>query len=121
MNERSSKVSETIDQAVHSLFLTLSSSYGPKGMDKMLIQGKNTVITNDGATIMGFYKTHPIHKILSNVSITQDTNCGDGTTSVVLLIGCLMEQVKKMKDAQIHPSKIVNALGNCKEIGNEVH
>jgi T-complex protein 1 subunit delta len=110
MNERSSKVSESIEQAVHSLFLTLSTSYGPKGMDKMLIKGKDTVVTNDGATIMSFYKSHPIHKILSNVSATQDANCGDGTTSVILLIGCLVEQIKKMKDAKIHPSKIVDAL-----------
>lgn len=116
MNERASKVSETIDQAVHSLFMTLSSSYGPKGMDKMLIQGRNTVVTNDGATIMSFYKTHPIHKILSNVSATQDANCGDGTTSVILLIGCLMEQVTKMKNAQIHPSKIVSALEIIKKL-----
>lgn len=116
MNERSTKVTETIHQAVHSLFTMLTTSYGPKGMDKMLIHGKNTVVTNDGATIMSFYKTHPIHKILSNVSAAQDVNCGDGTTSVVLLIGFLMEQVKKMKDARIHSSKIVESLEIVKKI-----
>lgn len=116
MNERAAKVSETIDQAARSLLLTLSTSYGPRGMDKMLIKGKNTVVTNDGATIMSFYKSHPIHKILSNVSSTQDANCGDGTTSVVLLIGYLMEQVKKLKDAGIHSSKIADALEIVKKM-----
>lgn len=115
-SERASKVSDTIDQAVHSLFLTLSSSYGPKGMDKMLMKGKNTTITNDGATIMSFYKTHPIHRILSNVSSTQDSNCGDGTTSVVLLIGCIMDKIKRLRGSGIHPSKIVDALETAKKM-----
>lgn len=115
-NERSSKVSETIDQAVQGLFQTLYTSYGPKGMDKMLIQGKETIITNDGATIMSFYKNHPIHRILSSVSATQDANCGDGTTSVILLIGCLMERVKKLRDAELHRSKIVEGLEIAKKL-----
>lgn len=117
MNERSAKVTETINQAVNSILQTLSTSYGPRGMDKMLIKGKDTVVTNDGATIMGFYKTHPIHKILSSVSATQDVNCGDGTTSVLLLVGYLMEQVKRLVDAKIHPSKIVDALEIIKKLG----
>lgn len=117
--ERASKVSETIEQAVSALFSTLSSSYGPRGLDKMLIQDKSTIITNDGATIMGFYKTHPVHKILSSVSATQDVNCGDGTTSVVLLVGCLMEQLKKLKDRGIHPSRIVDALEVAKKLSQE--
>lgn len=115
-NERSNKVSETIEQSVFGLLSILSSSYGPRGLDKMLVQDKNTVITNDGATIMNFYKTHPIHKIISSVSSTQDVNCGDGTTSVVLLIGFIMEQLKKLKERDIHPSKIVSALEIIKNL-----
>lgn len=118
-SERSIKVSESIEQAVQALCMTLSSSYGPKGMDKMLMKDNNTIITNDGATIMGFYKTHPIHRILSSVSKTQDSNCGDGTTSVVLLIGCLMESLKKLKSVGIHPSKVVEALEISKKLAIE--
>jgi len=116
LNERANKVAEVIEQAVSSLASTLSTSYGPKGLDKMLIQDKNTIITNDGATIMGFYKTHPIHKILSSVSSTQDVNCGDGTTSVILLIGFIMEKLKKLKEKEIDPSKIVQALEISKKM-----
>lgn len=118
-SERSIKVSETIEQAVQALCMTLSSSYGPKGMDKMLMQDNNTIVTNDGATIMGFYKTHPIHRILSSVSKTQDSNCGDGTTSVVLLIGCLLESLKRLKEIGVHPSKIVEALEISKKLAIE--
>lgn len=114
-SDRSNKVAETIDQAVQSLFQTLATSYGPKGMDKMLIKGKDTIITNDGATIMNYYRTHPIHRILSSVSATQDSNCGDGTTSVILLIGSLMEQVKKLRETGVHPSRIVDALEIAKK------
>lgn len=115
-SERSKKVSETIEQSVFALLSILSSSYGPRGLDKMLVQDKNTVITNDGATIMNFYKNHPIHKIISSVSATQDVNCGDGTTSVVLLIGCIMKKLKKLKERDIHPSKIVSALEIIKDL-----
>ncbi|MCA9750456.1 MAG: hypothetical protein KC414_15200, partial [Romboutsia sp.] len=98
-SERSSKVLETIHQGTQSLLQSLSNSYGPKGLDKMLIQGKETVITNDGATILSFFKTHPIHKILSELSSSQDLNCGDGTTSVVILACSIFDQLKKLKDS----------------------
>lgn len=115
-SERAHKINETVYQAAQALVSTLSTSYGPKGLDKMLVQDGKSIVTNDGATILSYYKTHPIHKIFSNVSTTQDTNCGDGTTSVVLLACCLIEHLSRLKERGIHPSKIVEALEITKKI-----
>src|SRR5688572_11730333 len=110
ITERNTKINETIYQATQALLSSLSASYGPKGLDKMMIRGGKTTVTNDGATILGYYREHPIHKILSSMCSTQDANCGDGTTSVVILACCLVEHLYKMKDRKIHPSWIVEAL-----------
>ncbi|KAI5150840.1 T-complex protein 1 subunit delta [Enteropsectra breve] len=114
--EREVKINETVKQAVQALVGLLSTSYGPKGLDKMLIKDNKHVVTNDGATIMSYYTTHPIHHILSGVSAAQDTNCGDGTTSVVLLVGCLLEKMMALKERGIHPAKLVEAMEVAKKL-----
>jgi len=69
----------------------IRTSFGPHGMDKVIISDKEILITNDGATIMKNAKfEHPIAKLLVNVSESQDIEVGDGTTSVVVLSGSLL-------------------------------
>ncbi|KAI4291059.1 T-complex protein 1 subunit delta [Pancytospora philotis] len=118
-SERAVKINETIYQATQALLSSLSTSYGPKGLDKMMIKDGKSIVTNDGATILGYYKDHPIHKILSSMCATQDANCGDGTTSVVLLACCLVEQLQKLKGWNVHPSQMVAALEIAKKQGIE--
>lgn len=76
----------------------LESTLGPYGMDK-LFSGKELVVTNDGATILKHMKIiHPIGKLLSALSESQDNEVGDGTTSVVVLateiLNCLKPLIK---------------------------
>jgi len=68
------------------------SSIGPKGMDKMLVDGMGDVtITSDGATILKEMEVeHPAAKMLVEVSKTQDDEVGDGTTSAVVVAGELL-------------------------------
>ncbi len=115
-SERVSKIQESVRQACQSLSASLCTSYGPKGLDKMIIEGNKSIVTNDGATILSYYRTHPIHKILSEVSRAQDQNCGDGTTSVILMTCCLMEHLGSLLQKKVHPCKIVNALETAKII-----
>src|SRR4030042_3889864 len=63
------------------------STLGPKGMDKMLVDGMgDIVITNDGATILKELDIeHPAAKMIVEISKTQDNECGDGTTSAAVL------------------------------------
>jgi chaperonin GroEL (HSP60 family) len=57
------------------------------GMDKMFCDdlGEMT-ITNNGSTILKLLKIqNPVSKILADLALSQQSKCGDGTTSVVLI------------------------------------
>lgn len=89
----------------------IRTSLGPKGMDKM-IQSANgdVIITNDGATILKQIEVlHPAAKMLVEVSQAQDVDAGDGTTSVVVLAGSLLDAAQKLLQKGIHPTVISEA------------
>merc|ERR1711881_760465 len=67
-------------------------------------------ITNDGATILDQMKViHPAAKMLVELSKAQDVEAGDGTTSVVVLAGSLLEAAEKLLKKGIHPTSISEA------------
>ncbi len=86
------------------------STLGPKGMDKMLVNTiGDVVITNDGVTILKEVEVqHPAAKMVVEVAKTQDNECGDGTTTAVVLAGELLKQSEELIDAKIHPTVITN-------------
>jgi thermosome len=86
------------------------TSLGPRGMDKMLVDSLGDVtITNDGATILKEIDVqHPAAKMLVEISKTTDNEVGDGTTSVVVLAGALLENAEELIDQGVHPTIIVD-------------
>ncbi len=102
------------------------STLGPRGMDKMLIDGLGDVtITNDGATILSKMDVeHPTAKIVVEVAKTQDKIVGDGTTTAVILVGELLREAEELLDQNVHPSIIVSgykkAMQKSLEILNEI-
>jgi len=88
----------------------LKTSLGPRGLDKMLVDAfGDIVVTNDGATIVKEMEVqHPAAKLLVEVAKAQDAEVGDGTTSVVVLAGVLLERAEKLLDENIHPTIIIN-------------
>jgi archaeal chaperonin len=86
------------------------SSLGPRGMDKMLVDSLGDVtITNDGATILKEIDVqHPAAKMLVEISKTTDNEVGDGTTSVVVLAGSLLEMAESLVIQDVHPTIIVD-------------
>jgi archaeal chaperonin len=86
------------------------TSLGPRGMDKMLVDSLGDVtITNDGATILKEIDVqHPAAKMLVEISKTTDNEVGDGTTSVVVLAGALLEQAESLINQDVHPTIIVD-------------
>lgn len=86
------------------------STLGPKGMDKMLVNGiGDVVITNDGVSILKEIDVqHPAAKMVVEVAKTQDTECGDGTTTSVILAGELLKQSEELINAKVHPTVITN-------------
>ncbi|OXA51834.1 T-complex protein 1 subunit delta [Folsomia candida] len=95
-------------QAAKAVADAIRTSLGPRGMDKMIQDGKGDVtITNDGATILKQMNVmHPAAKMLVELSKAQDTEAGDGTTSVVVLAGSLLEAAEKLLMKGLHPTAI---------------
>lgn len=86
------------------------TSLGPRGMDKMLVDSLGDVtITNDGATILKEIDVqHPAAKMMVEISKATDNEVGDGTTSVVILAGALIEKAEDLITKDVHPTIIVD-------------
>merc|ERR1711988_1686189 len=74
------------------------TSLGPRGMDKMVIDSRgDVVVTNDGATILKQIQVEsPAARMLVELSRAQDTEAGDGTTTVVVIAGSLLNSAKAL-------------------------
>src|SRR5919109_3183662 len=86
------------------------TSLGPRGMDKMLVDTLGDVtITNDGATILKEIDVqHPAAKMMVEISKATDNEVGDGTSSVVILAGSLIEKAEELVGKDVHPTVIVD-------------
>jgi archaeal chaperonin len=104
----------------------IKTTLGPKGMDKMLVDGVGDItITNDGVTILDKMEMeHPAAKMMVEISKTQESEVGDGTTTAVMLAGKLLENAEKLLDSKIHPTVISKgytiAAEKSKEFLNEL-
>ncbi len=102
------------------------STFGPMGMDKMLVDSLGDVlVTNDGATIMREMDiSHPVAKMMIEVARTQEAVAGDGTTTAVMLAGELLKEAGRLLEMGIHPIVIVRgyrmALEECLRILDEI-
>jgi len=94
--------------AARAISDAVKSTLGPKGMDKMLVDSMgDVVVTNDGATILKEIDVeHPAAKMIVEVAKSQDEECGDGTTSAVILTGELLKYAGDLLDQNIHPTII---------------
>lgn len=87
----------------------VKSSLGPIGLDKMLVDDIGDVtITNDGATILRRLEVeHPAAKVLVELAELQDSEVGDGTTSVVIIAAELLKRGIELVKNGIHPTTIM--------------
>ena len=116
--------------AVKLITQVVRSSLGPRGMDKMLVGSTGDVtITNDGTTILKEIDVeHPIAKMMVEVAKSVDNEAGDGTKSVVVLAGALIENAEELFNKDVHPTIIVegfraaskNAIEYLKKISIEI-
>ena len=86
----------------------IKNSLGPRGLEKMFvdIMGEVTV-TKDGATLLRKIDVeHPAAKVIIEASNAVDNEVGDGTTSVVVLAGALVQKAEELLDIGISPSTI---------------
>jgi T-complex protein 1 subunit eta len=103
---------------------------GPYGGDLLLVDGNGKqTITNDGATVMkvcvltqNFYRggltnisqlldiVHPAARILTDIARSQDAEVGDGTTSVVVLAGEILKEIKEHVEEGVSSQTIIKGL-----------
>jgi len=94
--------------AARAIADAVRSTLGPRGMDKMLVDSMgDVVITNDGVTILKEIDVeHPAAKMIVEVAKTQDEECGDGTTTAVILAGELLKKAESLIEQNVHPTVI---------------
>jgi T-complex protein 1 subunit delta len=80
-------------------------------MDKLVtLADGSTLISNDGATLLSKMNVlHPAAKMLVQLSQSQDVQAGDGTTTVVVLAGALLDACTALLQKGIHPTVIASA------------
>jgi thermosome len=99
----------------------LRTAYGPRGMDKMLVDSLGDItITNDGATILDKMDLqHPAAKMLVQIAKGQDEEVGDGTKTAVIFAGELLKQAEELLLKEIHPTIIVSGYKRAMEAAAE--
>ncbi|EKM83938.1 hypothetical protein AGABI1DRAFT_110547 [Agaricus bisporus var. burnettii JB137-S8] len=97
---------------------TLSSTLGPRGMDKLIVNERGEAqITNDGATILKLLEiVHPAAKTLVDIARAQDAEVGDGTTSVVLLAAQLLKEVRGFLEEGVSPHIVIKGFQKASQL-----
>jgi len=107
MSERDSETTlrNNID-AVKTIVRTVKTTLGPLGRDKLMVDGGgNTIVTNDGATILRELDVaHPAGKMVIECAQTQESLCYDGTTTSVVLAGELLSNSEGLMNKGLHPN-----------------
>lgn len=87
----------------------IRTTLGPRSMLKMLLDASGgIVLTNDGHAILREIDVaHPAAKAMIQLSRTQDQEVGDGTTSVIVLAGEMLQVAEPFLEKNIHPIVIV--------------
>lgn len=85
------------------------SNLGPRGTLKMLVDGSgNLKMTKDGKVLLTEMQIqNPTAAMIARTAVAQDEQCGDGTTSVVLLVGELLKQAERYIQEGVH-SRVIS-------------
>ena len=88
----------------------VKNCFGPGGKEKMFIDilGEITLTKNGCTFLRKIDVEHPAAKVLIDASNSIDNEVGDGTTTVVLLAGGLLEKAEELLDMNFSPNTIVD-------------
>ena len=89
-------------------FTQRDAGSGPRGTLKMLVDGAGQIkMTKDGKVLLSEMQIqNPTAAMIARTAVAQDDQVGDGTTSVVLLVGELLKQADRYISEGVHPSVI---------------
>jgi T-complex protein 1 subunit zeta len=90
---------------------------GPRGTLKMLVDGSGQIkITKDGKVLLSEMQIqNPTAAMVARTAVAQDDQVGDGTTSVVLLVGELLKQAERYTSEGVHPTIIAEGFDLAKK------
>jgi T-complex protein 1 subunit zeta len=88
----------------------LASNLGPTGTLKMLVDGAGGIkLTKDGSVLLREMQIqNPTAVMIARAATAQDEITGDGTTSVVLMVGELLKQANRYISEGLHPRVITD-------------
>jgi len=96
-------------QACKAFTSTLRTTYGPRGMNKMVINHLSKLfVTNDAATIIKELEVeHPAVKLIVLASQMQEAEIGDGTNYVVIFAGSLLGEAEDLIRMGLTPIEVI--------------
>lgn len=100
----------------------IKTSLGPRGLDKvyMDIQGDATITKHGGAFLRKIDVDHPAAKAIVEGANAVDTNVGDGTITVAVLIGALLKKAEELLKIGISPALISQGYEKAGEFAQEI-
>ncbi|KAK5779675.1 chaperonin-containing T-complex subunit CCT6 PWA37_000877 [Arxiozyma heterogenica] len=101
------KVNVTSAEGLQSV---LETNLGPKGTLKMLVDGAGNIkLTKDGKVLLTEMQIQsPTAVLIARAAAAQDEITGDGTTTVVCLVGELLRQAYRFIQEGVHPRIITD-------------
>ena len=100
---------DQLERAATEIDDLLGSSFGPKGMNKMIVNPVGDVfVTSDGKVILKEMDVlHPIVTTLKKLAESMDKACGDGTKTAVIFASNLIKNAIGLIRAGVHPTTII--------------
>ncbi|SCU89478.1 LAME_0E03752g1_1 [Lachancea meyersii CBS 8951] len=101
------KVNVTSAEGLQSV---LETNLGPKGTLKMLVDSAGNIkLTKDGKVLLTEMQIQsPTAVMIARAAAAQDEITGDGTTTVVCLVGELLKQAHRFIQEGVHPRMITD-------------
>lgn len=96
-------------EACRQLTKILRSSFGPNGMNKMVINHLDKLfVTNDAATMLQELEVqHPAAKMIVFASQMQEKEIGDGTNWVLIFAGALLASAEELLKMGLSPAEVI--------------
>ena len=100
----------------------IKTALGPRGLEKVYIdiQGDATITKHGGAFLRKIDVDHPAAKAIIEGANAVDTNVGDGTITVAVLMGALLKKADELLIKGFHPAVIIRGYEKAGEIALEI-
>jgi archaeal chaperonin len=98
-----------LERAATEIDELLGSSFGPKGMNKMIVNPVGDIfVTSDGKVILKEMDVlHPIVTTLKKLAESMDKSCGDGTKTAVIFASNLIKNAIGLIRSGVHPTTVI--------------